>query len=94
LRPVVRPVEGSSALLLFRVCDGGQEANVTGRPVPRIALRPEEAAISVGLSRAEFYESVLPHLRTFKVGKARLVPVVELERWADREASRLAEVDR
>ncbi len=67
---------------------------MTGRPVPRIALRPDEAADSIGLSRATFYERVLPELRTMLVGRSRLVPVVELERWVERESRRLAEVER
>jgi hypothetical protein len=63
------------------------------RPVPRIALRPDEAAAALGLGRSTFYERVLPELRTFLVGRIRIVPVAELERWADREARRLAEID-
>jgi hypothetical protein len=41
-----------------------------------------------------FYERVLPELRTILVGRIRLVPVAELERWADREARRLAAIER
>jgi hypothetical protein len=66
---------------------------VSARPVPRIALRPGEAAVSIGLSRAEFYRRVLPELRTILVGRSRLVPVVELERWVDREARRLGAIE-
>jgi hypothetical protein len=67
---------------------------VTGRAVPRIALRPDEAAASLGLGRSAFYERVMPELRCVTVGRARLVPVVELERWCEREARRLSEAAR
>ena len=58
------------------------------RPVPRLALRPEEAAEAIGLGRSAFYEQVLPDLRVVYVGRARLIPVAELERWLEREAVR------
>lgn len=58
------------------------------RSVPRLALTPEEAAESIGAGRSFFYEHVLPELRIVRVGRKRLVPVVELERYLDREASR------
>jgi hypothetical protein len=64
------------------------------RPIPRLALRPDEAAISIGLSRSQFYAEVLPELRTVMVGKARLVPVSELEAWVEREARRLSTIER
>jgi excisionase family DNA binding protein len=64
------------------------------RAVPRIALRPDEAAVALGVSRSTFYERVLPELRCLTVGRVRLVTVAELERWAGREARRLSEVRR
>jgi hypothetical protein len=60
---------------------------------PRFALSPEEAAESISLSRSQFYEVVLPELRTILVGRRRLVPVAELERWVDREARRAATIE-
>jgi excisionase family DNA binding protein len=62
--------------------------------VPRVTLRFEEAAASLGVSRSAFYERVLPELRCITVGRTRLVPVVELEAWAEREARRLSAVVR
>jgi hypothetical protein len=61
---------------------------VTGRTTPRIALRPDEAAAAVGLGRSAFYANVLPQLRVVYVGRARLIPVAELERWIEKEAIR------
>ena len=57
------------------------------RFVPRIALTREEAAESLGISVDSFERYVQPHVRIIRRGKLRLVPVTELERWTDEEAS-------
>ncbi len=57
-------------------------------PAARIALRPDEAADAIGVGRSVFYERILPELRVVYVGRVRLVPVSELERWIDRQAMR------
>jgi excisionase family DNA binding protein len=54
----------------------------------RIALNVDEAAASVGVSRDHFERHVIGDLRTIYVGRRRLIPVKELERWADRNAVR------
>jgi excisionase family DNA binding protein len=59
------------------------------RPVPRLALTPEEAAESIGVSRAFFYEHVLRELRVVRVGRRRIVPVAALEEYLGREARRV-----
>jgi excisionase family DNA binding protein len=64
---------------------------VTTRERSRLALRPEEAAEAMGVSRSFFYESILPELRVARVGRVRMVPVAELEQWLDRRASRADE---
>jgi hypothetical protein len=56
--------------------------------VPRLALSPEEAATSIGVSRDFFDEHVVPELRIVRRGRRKLVPVRELERWLEREAAR------
>jgi excisionase family DNA binding protein len=56
--------------------------------VPRIALTPAEAAAAVGVSRAFFYEHVLPDLRVIRKGRCRLIPVAELQAWCDARAER------
>ena len=53
---------------------------------PRIALRVEEAAAALGLSRDAFDEHVRPELRLIRRGRLVLVPVRELEAWVEREA--------
>ena len=57
-------------------------------PVPRVALTCEEAAASLGMSLDSFERHVQPELRLIRRGKLRLVPVRELERWADSAAER------
>jgi hypothetical protein len=51
------------------------------RPVPRLALRPEEAAVAIGMSPDAFAEHVKPHLRPTLVGSMRLYRIEELERF-------------
>lgn len=48
---------------------------------PSLALPVDRAAASLGLSETSFRTNVLPHVRSIKVGRARIVPVIELERW-------------
>jgi hypothetical protein len=56
-------------------------------PVPRVALTREEAAAALGVSLAHFRRHVQPHLRLIRSGSCRLVPIVELERWAQENAT-------
>ena len=59
--------------------------------VPRLALRPDEAARAIGVSRSFFFAEILHELRVVRRGRVRLVPVRELERWLDQNSSRLFE---
>jgi excisionase family DNA binding protein len=59
--------------------------------VPRLALRPEEAAEAIGVGRSFFFELILPELRVVRRGRLRLVPVRELERWLDESAAKVFE---
>jgi hypothetical protein len=54
--------------------------------IPRVALSRQEAAISLGMSIDSFERHVQPELRLIRRGKLRLVPVAELERWANESA--------
>ena len=49
--------------------------------LPVLALTIEQAATSLGLGQEVFRRDVLPRLRSIKVGRTRIVPVAELERW-------------
>ena len=59
------------------------------RGVPCLALSPEEAATALGIARSTFYEIMLPQLRVATVGRRRLVPTSELERWLSEHAARV-----
>ncbi len=54
---------------------------------PRFALKVEEAAAALGVSRDFFDQHVRDELRLIRRGRLVLVPVRELERWVDREAA-------
>ncbi len=55
---------------------------------PCLALRPREAAVSLGISERKLWELTncgkVPHVR---MGKAILYPVDALRRWLDEQAS-------
>ena len=62
---------------------------MSARPAaPRICLTVEEAAQSLGCSRDSLERHILGELRVVRRGRLILIPVVELQRWADREAAR------
>lgn len=54
----------------------------------RVALSIDEAAASIGVSRDTFERYVLAELRVLRVGRRVLVPTRELERYAEKHASR------
>ena len=53
----------------------------------RVALSPEEAAKTLGISRDTFDQHVGPTLRMVRLGRRKLVPVDELRRWVDEHAA-------
>jgi excisionase family DNA binding protein len=55
--------------------------------LPRLAVGLDEAARMVGVSRDYFDHWVRPELRVVRRGRRVLVPVAELQRWLDTEAS-------
>ena len=57
----------------------------------RKALRLEEAAESLGVSPDFFRERVLPDLRIVREGRIKLVPLKELDRWLDANATKALE---
>lgn len=63
---------------------------IASRPiaaVPRVALTLEESARSLGVSVSHFRRHIAPELRVIRSGSVRLVPLAELQRWADRAAT-------
>jgi hypothetical protein len=60
------------------------------RSIPRIALTREEAAASLGMGSVDSFERyVQPHVRMIRRGRLRLVPVSELQRWAEQSSERV-----
>jgi len=54
---------------------------------PKVALNRRQAADALGLSLRSFERHVQPELRLIRRGSLRLVPLAELERWAERNAA-------
>jgi excisionase family DNA binding protein len=81
-----RAVPTSSAKLraLRRARDGHQA-------LPRLCVKPEEAAQMLGVSRDYFDEHVKSELRIVRRGsRTILIPVAELVRWVEGNAARWA----
>ena len=58
--------------------------------IPRLALSRDEAAAALGMSLNSFERHVQPTIRLVRLGRMRLVPVGELERWLAENAERAA----
>lgn len=58
------------------------------QPTPRLALSKTEAAQALGVSVDFLEDHVLADLRVVRVGRRRLIPVAELERWLAEHAER------
>jgi hypothetical protein len=57
-------------------------------PIPRLALTREEAAAALGMSLDSFERHVQPTIRLVRLGRMRLVPIREIERWLEGHAER------
>lgn len=57
-------------------------------PIPRVTLSREEAAAALGMGLDSFERYVQPEIRMVRLGRLRLVPLRELERWAEDHAER------
>jgi hypothetical protein len=70
---------------------GVEFARTRAHEAPRLALRPEEAAESLGVSRDYSDAHIAPELRFVRRSRLKLFPIVELEGWLYREAARALE---
>ena len=52
----------------------------------RLTLTRIEAAMALGVSTDFFDEHVVPHIRMLRIGRRRLIPVREIERFIDKHA--------
>lgn len=57
-------------------------------PIPRLALTREQAAAALGMSLDSFERHVQPTIRLVRLGRMRLVPVREIDRWLDENAAK------
>ena len=57
-------------------------------PIPRLALDRAEAAAALGMSLDSFERHVQPTIRMVRLGRMRLVPIAELDRWLSDHAER------
>lgn len=60
----------------------------TDRSVPVVALRAEEAAAALGVSRDWFDQHVRPEVPHIRRGRMTLFSVKALERWAEANMER------
>lgn len=60
---------------------------MTAQPGPVLALRPAAAAAALGISRDLFDRVVAPNVRCVRLGRVRLYPATELQKYLDRNAS-------
>lgn len=60
----------------------------------RLALSKRETAEALGVSVDSLEEHVMHDLRVVRLGRRRLIPVRELERWLDESAMRALETGR
>lgn len=60
----------------------------SSRPAPpRLGLTVGEGAQAVGMSESSFKRHVLPELRVVRRGSLRIIPLSEIERWLERNAT-------
>jgi hypothetical protein len=101
--PALGPVAAWHLALLIpelnRVTAGSRSSRSTPRPrssgcaarggtIPRLALTRKEAAAAIGMSLDSFERHVQPTLRLVRLGRMRLVPIAELDRWLSDNAER------
>ena len=53
-----------------------------------VAVTREDAARALGMSLDSFERFVQPEIKLIRKGRMRLVPVAELQMWAERNAER------
>jgi hypothetical protein len=55
----------------------------------RLAFRPGEVPVVLGISEDAFREHVAAELKVVRRGRLKLYPRSEIERWLEREAERV-----
>lgn len=57
------------------------------RPIPRLALSPDEASAALGVSRDFFDDHIAHEIRIVRRGRRKLVAIAEIQRWLEREGA-------
>ena len=57
-------------------------------PIPRVTLARQEAAAALGISVETYRLNIEPDLRLVRLGRLRLAPVEELQRWVREHSER------
>jgi hypothetical protein len=55
-------------------------------PTPALALSVEQACAALGVSWDTWRASIEPDVRIVRLGRRKIVPVSELQRWLDAHA--------
>ena len=63
-----------------------QVVNRVSPRLPPLAMSEQEAASALGVSVDFFYDHIAHELRVVQIGRRRLIPIIELERWLDAHA--------
>ena len=54
--------------------------------VPRLSLDIQEACAAIGVSWDTWHQHIEPNVRIVRVGKRKIVPVTEIQRWLSENA--------
>ncbi len=76
------------AATLPRCPDGASRPD---RSAPVLALDVGGACSALGVSWGVFHEHIESELRIVRIGRRKLIPVAELERWLDEHAEKTLE---
>jgi hypothetical protein len=70
--------------------DAGFPSKPIARPTPpALALSVEGACAALGVSWDTWHEQIEPDVRIVRLGRRKLVPVTELQRWLDEHAEKV-----
>jgi hypothetical protein len=67
------------------------EGNPSKVQAPALALTVEQAAAALSVSWDTWHKQIEPDVRIVRLGRRKLVPVSELQRWLDEHAERALE---
>jgi excisionase family DNA binding protein len=63
------------------------ERSTASKPsTPALALSVEQACEALGVSWDTWHASIEPDVKIVRLGRRKLIPVAELERWLDEHA--------